>query len=118
MQRHIYAVTFLAFAIGAGASAGGQQLIRQIVESNPDIRLVNGVPLILIAGAVAVAIVVELFGGVIFDFDVRAYYYLITYATARAVDARGRSVADTADSAADVRARALADDGARRRAST
>ncbi|HEY1302065.1 MAG TPA: hypothetical protein VGF24_00860 [Vicinamibacterales bacterium] len=73
MQRHIYTVTFLAFAIGMGASAGGQQLIRQIVESNPDIRLVNGVPLFLIVGVVVIAIVVELFGGVIFDHDVRAY---------------------------------------------
>jgi hypothetical protein len=73
MQRHLYAVTFLALAIGIGASAGGQRLIRLIVESNPDISLVNGVPLILIACVVAVAIVVELSGGVIFDFDVRAY---------------------------------------------
>ena len=74
MQRHLYAVTFLAIAIGMGASVGGQQWIRAIVESNPGISLVSGVPVVLIAGVVAVAIVVELFGGVIFDFDVNIVY--------------------------------------------
>jgi hypothetical protein len=74
VQRHLYAVTFLALAIGAGASASGQLLIRLIVESNPDVRLVNGVPLVLIAGVVATAIVVDLLGGVIFDFDVNTVY--------------------------------------------
>ena len=59
LQRHLYAVTFLALAIGMGASASGQPLIRFIVESNPDIRLVNGVPLILIVGVVVMAIVVN-----------------------------------------------------------
>ena len=74
VQRHLYAVTFLALAIGAGASAPGQLLIRLIVESNPDVRLVNGVPLVLIAGVVATAIVVDLLGGVVFDFDVNTVY--------------------------------------------
>ena len=74
VQRHFYAVAFLALAIGMGASASGQALIRLIVESNPDIRLVNGVPLILIAGVVVMAIVVELLGGIIFDFDVNTAY--------------------------------------------
>jgi hypothetical protein len=74
LQRHIYAVTFVALAIGMGASEGGQRLIRLIVESNPNVRLVNGVPLILIVGVVVMAIVVELLGGVIFDFDVNTAY--------------------------------------------
>jgi hypothetical protein len=74
LQRHIYAVTFIAFAIGMGESKPGQVLIRAIVESNPDIRVVNGVPLILIVGVVVMAIVVELLGGVIFDFDVNTAY--------------------------------------------
>lgn len=74
VQRHLYAVVFLALAIGAGASEPGQLLIRLIVESNPDIRLVNGVPLVLIAGVAATAIVVDLLGGVIFDFDVNTVY--------------------------------------------
>jgi hypothetical protein len=74
VQRHLYSVTFLALAIGIGASAGGQLLIRTIVESNPDVRLVNGVPLILIAGVVAATIVVDLLGGAIFDFDVNTVY--------------------------------------------
>ena len=74
LQRHIYAVTFIALAIGIGASASGQRLIRLIVESNPDVRLINGVPLVLIAGVVATAIVVDLLGGVIFDFDVNRVY--------------------------------------------
>ncbi len=74
VQRHLYAVTFLALAIGAGASASGQALIRFIVESNPDVRLINGVPLILIAGVVVTAIVVDLLGGVLFDFDVDTAY--------------------------------------------
>jgi hypothetical protein len=74
VQRHFYAVAFLAFAIGVGASAIGQLLIRLIVESNPDLRLVNGVPLVLIAGVAATAILVDLLGGVIFDFDVNLVY--------------------------------------------
>jgi hypothetical protein len=76
LQRHFYAVTFIAFAIGMGESKPGQQLIRLIVESNPDVRLVNGVPLILIliVCVVVMAIVVELLGGVIFDFDVNTGY--------------------------------------------
>ena len=73
-QRHIDAVTFIAFAIGIGTSAIGQRLIRLIVESNPGIRLVNGVPLILIVCVVVMAIVVELLGGVIFDFDLNTAY--------------------------------------------
>jgi hypothetical protein len=74
VQRHLYAVTFLALAIGSVASAGGQLVIRSIVESDPDVRLVNGVPLILIVVVVVIAIVVELLGGVIFDFDVNTGY--------------------------------------------
>ena len=74
VQRHLYAVTFLALAIGIAASASGQLLIRLIVESNPDVSLVNDVPLVLIAGVVATAIVVDLLGGVIFDFDVNTVY--------------------------------------------
>ena len=74
VQRHLYAVTFLALAIGAAASEPGQLLIRLVVESNPGVRLVNGVPLVLIAGVAAAAIVVDLLGGVIFDFDVNTVY--------------------------------------------
>ena len=74
VQRHIYAVTFIGIAIGIGESVPGQLLIRNIVESNPGIRLVYGVPLILIVGVVVIAIVVDLFGGVIFDFDVNTVY--------------------------------------------
>ena len=74
IQRHLYAVVFLALAIGAGASAGGELLIRLIVESNPDVRLINGVPLVLIAGVVATTILVDLLGGVLFDFDVNLVY--------------------------------------------
>ena len=74
VQRHIYAVTFIAIAIGMGESAGGQQMIRFIVESNPGLRLVNGVPLVLIVVVVAMARVVDLFGGIIFDFDVNTVY--------------------------------------------
>jgi hypothetical protein len=74
IQRHIFAVTFIAIAIGMGESAGGQVLIRTIVENFPDVRLVNGVPLVLIVVVVAMTIVVDLFGGVIFDFDVKTVY--------------------------------------------
>ena len=74
VQRHLYAVVFLALAIGIGASASGQLVIRSIVKSNPDVRLINDVPLVLIAGVVATAIVVDLLGGVIFDFDVNTVY--------------------------------------------
>jgi hypothetical protein len=74
VQRHLYAVTFLALAIGIVASAAGQLLIRRILESYPDLSLVNGVPLVLIAIVVATAIVVDLLGGVIFEFDVNTVY--------------------------------------------
>jgi hypothetical protein len=74
VQRHIYAVTFIALAIGLGESAPGQMLIQTIVESNPGLRLVYGVPLILIAGVAVAAIVVDLLGGIIFDFDVSTVY--------------------------------------------
>jgi hypothetical protein len=74
VQGHLYAVTFVALAIGAVASDPGQLLIRQIVESKPGVRLVSGVPLIVIAGVVLLGIVVDLLGGVIFDFDVNTVY--------------------------------------------
>ena len=74
LQRHIYVVTFIALAIGIGEAEPGQQLIRFMVESSPGIRLVNGVPLILIVCVVAMAIVVELLGGIIFDRDVNTVY--------------------------------------------
>jgi hypothetical protein len=67
-------VTFLALAIGIGASAEGQVLIRAIAENVPDVRLVDGVPLILIVVVAATAIVVDVCGGVIFDLDVRTGY--------------------------------------------
>lgn len=72
-QRHLYPVTFIAMMIGLWESPSGELMIRLIVESNPGIRLVYGVPLFLIAGVVVAAIVVELFGGVIFDVDVKMY---------------------------------------------
>jgi hypothetical protein len=55
-------------------SDDGVEIRIAIVESNPDVRLLNGVPLILIACVVVMAIVVELLGGIIFDFDVNTVY--------------------------------------------
>lgn len=72
-QRHLYPVTFIAMAIGMWESSAGQQLISLIVESNPGLRLVYGVPLFLIVGVVVAAVVVGLLGGVIFDSDVKMY---------------------------------------------
>ena len=74
VQRHIYAVTFLGLAIGLGESASGQALIRSIIESYPGARLVNGVPLVVIVVVVAMTVLVDLCGGVIFDVDVRTVY--------------------------------------------
>ena len=74
VQRHLYAVSFIAVAIGMGESAVGQALIRTIVENYPGLRLVNGVPLVLIVVVAAMAIVVDLCGGVIFDFDLNTVY--------------------------------------------
>lgn len=74
LQRHLYSVSFSALVVGMGASKSGQTLIRMIVESNPDLYLINGVPWFLVAGLVVFAIVVELFGGVIFDHDVNTAY--------------------------------------------
>jgi len=72
-QRHLYPLTFIAMAIGMWESPGGQLVIRAIVENNPGLSLVYGVPLILIVGVVVIAIVVGLFGGRIFDLDVKMY---------------------------------------------
>ena len=74
LQRHIYSVSFIALAIGIGESPGGQQLIRHVVESNPGVSLVYGVPLVFVVGVAAIALVVELLGGIIFDFDVNTGY--------------------------------------------
>ena len=74
VQRHVYAATFIGLAIGIAESAPGQLAIGGIVQGNPGIRLVYGVPVILIAGVVVIAIVVDLLGGVIFDFDVNTVY--------------------------------------------
>jgi hypothetical protein len=74
VQRHIYAVCFVALAIGVVASEPAQLLISRIVEENPDMALVNVVPMILITGIAAMTIVVELFGGKIFDFDLSTVY--------------------------------------------
>lgn len=74
VQRHLYAVTFIASAIGLGESAAGQLLIRTIVDNVPDVRLVGGVPLVLIVVVVAMTIVVDLLGGRLFDLDVSTVY--------------------------------------------
>lgn len=74
VQRHIYAVCFVALAIGMLASAPAQTLIGRIVADNPDISLLFGVPMIAIGVVVAMTVVVELFGGKIFDFDVNTVY--------------------------------------------
>jgi hypothetical protein len=73
-QRHLYPLTFIAMATAAWESAPGQQLVRAIIESSPGLSLVHGVPLILIVGVAAIALVLELLGGVIFDFDVGTVY--------------------------------------------
>ena len=73
LQRHLYAITFIAFAIGTVASKGGQKFIQTLVEHNPDIWLINGVPVAIIAVVAVVTIVLELLGGVIFDRDIRMY---------------------------------------------
>jgi hypothetical protein len=72
-QRHLYPVTFVAMLIGMCESPAGQQLIRLIVESDPGIRLVYGVPLFLVVVVVVIGMAVGLLGGVIFDFDVKMY---------------------------------------------
>ena len=74
VQRHVYAVCFVALAIGMLASDPGQLLIGGIVEGNPDVLAVGGIPVILIAGVVVIALVVELLGGKIFDLDVNTVY--------------------------------------------
>ncbi len=74
VQRHIYAVTFLAIAIAVGESGVGQALIRTMVETVPDAHLIKGIPLIVILPVVAMTIMVDLLGGIIFDFDVSTVY--------------------------------------------
>jgi len=73
LQRHLYPITFIAIAIGMVASKGGQQFIHTIIEHNPGIWLIHGVPVSIIAVVAVMTIVLELLGGVIFDFDVRVY---------------------------------------------
>ena len=74
VQRHFYALSFVAVAIGMLASEPAQVLMGRLVENNPDIGLLFGVPLSVIAVVVLITIVVELFGGKIFDFDVNTVY--------------------------------------------
>jgi hypothetical protein len=74
VQRHIYAVCFVALAIGILASEPAQLLFGRIVADNPDIGLIYGVPLFVIAVVVVLTFVVELLGGKIFDFDVNTVY--------------------------------------------
>jgi len=74
VQRHVYALCFVALAIGLVASEPGQLLISKIVEDNPDVVLVNGVPLMLIAAVAVMTFVIELLGGKIFDWDVNTVY--------------------------------------------
>ena len=78
LQRHLYPITFIALAIGIVASKGGQQFVHTIVEHNPGIWLISGVPVAIIAIVVVITIVLELLGGVIFDFDVRVYRRIFT----------------------------------------
>lgn len=73
-QRHLYPLTFIALATGMWESPAGKQWVRILVENNPGLHLFQGIPLILIAGIVMIAIVVALLGGVIFDFDVNTVY--------------------------------------------
>ena len=68
-----YPITFIALAIGMVASKGGQQFVHATSSTNPGIGLIRGVPVVIIAIAVVITIVLELLGGVIFDHDVRAY---------------------------------------------
>ena len=56
------------------ASEPAQALIGRIIEEDPDIGLLFGVPLGVIAGVVVVIIVIEMFGGKFFDFDVNIVY--------------------------------------------
>jgi len=74
VQRHVYALCLVALAIGVLASEPAQVLIGRFVEDNPDIGLLFGVPTGAIAVVVVLTIVVELFGGTIFDFDVSTVY--------------------------------------------
>lgn len=73
LQRHLYPITFIAMTIGMVASKGGQRFIHAIVEQNPGMWLINGVPVAIIAIVAVVTIVLELLGGVIFDRDIRMY---------------------------------------------
>ena len=61
-----------------GGSKGGQQFVHTIIEHNPGIWLIRGVPVPIIAVVAVMTIVLELLGGVIFDFDVRVYRRIFT----------------------------------------
>lgn len=76
LQRHLYPITFIAFAIGAVASSGGQEFIHTMVEENPRIWLINGVPGLFVVVAAVITIALELLGGVIFDRDIRMYRHV------------------------------------------
>lgn len=65
VQRHFYALVFLALAIG---------VIGAVVRNIPEIGGFGDLPGFVIALVVAGTVVVELFGGVIFDFDVNLVY--------------------------------------------
>jgi hypothetical protein len=74
VQRHIYAVMFLALAIGIGASSAGHAVIDAVIERSPDATLVLGIPLVLVVALAAMTLVVEVLGGLLFDLDVSTVY--------------------------------------------
>jgi len=74
VQRHLYPLVFLAMMVGAWASDGGQALIAALAENDPGPAMVGGVPVVLVAGVLAVTAAIALLGGKIYDFDVNLVY--------------------------------------------
>jgi hypothetical protein len=74
VQRHLYPLVFLAIMVGTAASDTGQAVFAALAENYPGLSTVGGVPLVLVAGVLAVTAVIALLGGKIYDFDVNTVY--------------------------------------------
>ena len=79
MARLYYPLFFLSIVVGfwyvdAEGVSLGERLVGEVLYGFPDIYLINGVPLIGIALVVIIAGVLALFGGRIYNMDVKIIY--------------------------------------------
>ena len=79
ISRLLYPVIFLSFIIGfwfkdAEGMNLGERLVNEIINSFPDIYLVFGIPLIAIVITVLILVLLVIFGGRIYKWDLNIVY--------------------------------------------